>query len=222
MRAEARASGRCRSRGRGPAPGSRSPLRRGDRSGTLTLRATAGRAAAQSDATGFVTLSRAGQTRRILFWLRVTAPQLSRLPARSLSRTGDYRGNTRGRRALIPSYRYPEDPSGIGVERSLRGPSRSSVCAYAVRWRTSGVALLTRSRVQPRIVIGADENHQAGSTALPLQNNPYLPTFLDPAPIAAVIRPRRAPTTLSSTARPGPAPGAFVSGSGSTTGPRRG
>jgi subtilisin family serine protease len=157
--------------------------------GALTMRATAGRAAAQADTTGFVTLSRGGQTRRIAFWLRVTAPQLSRLRARRLSRTGVYRGNTRGRRALIPTYRYPEDPGGIGLERTLGGPEQ----VFRVRVRRPvenfGVALLTRSRVQPRIVIGADENHQAGSTALPLQNNPYLPTFLDPAPIAAVIRP---------------------------------
>jgi subtilisin family serine protease len=157
--------------------------------GTLTLRATAGRSAPQADATGFVTLSRAGQTRRIPFWVRVTAPQLSRLPARTLSRTGVYRGDTRGRRALVPTYRYPEDPSGVGLERTLGGPEQ----VFRVRVRRPvenfGVAVLTRSRVQPRIVIGADENHQAGSTALPLQNNPYLPTFLDPAPISAVIRP---------------------------------
>jgi subtilisin family serine protease len=157
--------------------------------GTLTLRASAGRSAPQADATGFVNLSRAGQTRRIPFWLRVTAPQLSRLPARTLSRTGVYRGNTRGRRALIPTYRYPENPSGIGLERMLGGPEQ----VFRVRVRRPvenfGVAVLTRSRVQPRIVIGADENHQAGATALPLQNNPYLPTFLDPAPTSAVIRP---------------------------------
>ena len=90
---------------------------------------------------------------------------------------------------MIPRYRYPEDPSGIGVARTLAGPEQ----VFRVRIRRPaenfGVAVLGRSRIQPRIVIGADENHQAGATALPLQNNPYLPTFLDPAPIAAVIRP---------------------------------
>lgn len=157
--------------------------------GTLTLRAAAGRAAPQDDATGFVVLSRAGQTRRIPFWLRVTAPQLQRQPVRILTRTGTYRGNTRGRRALVSTYRYPEDPSGIGVERRLDGPEQ----VFRVRVRRPvlnfGVALLSQSRVQPRIVIGADENHQAGSVALPLRINPYLPSFLDPAPISAVIRP---------------------------------
>jgi subtilisin family serine protease len=157
--------------------------------GTLTVRATANASAPQADVTGFLVLGRAGQTRRIPFWLRVTAPQLPRLRARTLSRTGVYRGNTRGRRPMITRYRYPDNPSGIGVERTLAGPEQ----VFRVRIRRPaenfGVAVLTRSRIQPRIVIGADENHQAGSTALPLQNNPYLPTFLDPAPVAAVIRP---------------------------------
>jgi hypothetical protein len=52
-----------------------------------------------------------------------------------------------------------------------------------------GVAILTPTRVQPRIVLGQDENHQAGSPALPLRVNPYLPTFFESAPISAVIRP---------------------------------
>jgi subtilisin family serine protease len=157
--------------------------------GTLTLRATAGRSARQGDATGFVVLSRAGETRRVPFWLRVSAPRLARLPARLLRRTGVYRGNTRGRRALVSVYRYPDNPSGIGLERRLDGPEQ----VFRVRVRRPvanfGVAVLTRPGVQPRIVIGADENHQAGTTSLPLQVNPYLPTFTEPAPISAVIRP---------------------------------
>ena len=44
-------------------------------------------------------------------------------------------------------------------------------------------------RVQPRIVINGDENRLAGATALPINTNPYLPTFLDPSPVASVIRP---------------------------------
>ena len=157
--------------------------------GTLSVRAAAGASAAQSDATGFIVLGRAGQTRRIPFWLRVTAPQLPRLPARTLSRTGTYRGSTRGRRAAIPTYRYPSDPSGIGVERMLAGPEQVFRIRIRRPMENFGVAILGRSRIQPRIVIGADENHQAGATALPLQNNPYLPTFLDRVAIAGVIRP---------------------------------
>ncbi|HEV3479899.1 MAG TPA: hypothetical protein VG144_10695, partial [Gaiellaceae bacterium] len=52
-----------------------------------------------------------------------------------------------------------------------------------------GVAVLTGRGIQPRIVHDRDENRQAGSPALPLRVNPYLPTFFDAAPISGVIRP---------------------------------
>jgi subtilisin family serine protease len=157
--------------------------------GTLAVQAAAGRSAPQGDATGFVVLSRGGQTRRIPFWLRVNAPRLGLQPARLLRRTGVYRGNTRGRRALVSVYRYPDNPSGIGLDRRLDGPEQ--VFRVRVRRRVAnfGVAVLSRSRVQPRIVLGTDENRQLGSPALPVQINPYLPTFFDPAPVSAAIRP---------------------------------
>jgi subtilisin family serine protease len=157
--------------------------------GTLSLRASAGASAAQNDASGFVVFSRAGQTRRLAFWLRVTAPRLGRQPARILRRTGVYDGNTRGRRALVTVYRYPDNPTGIGVERTLRGPEQ--VFRIRIRGQVAnfGAAILGRSRVQPRIVYGTDENHQAGSPALPLTVNPYLPSFFERSPVSAVNRP---------------------------------
>jgi hypothetical protein len=158
--------------------------------GTLTLRLRGSRRL--GDVEGFVVLSREGVSRRIPFWGRVTAPRLGRHPARRLTRTGTYRGNTRGRRALVSVYRYPEDPTGSGVDRLLHGPEQ----VFRVRLRRPaanlGVALIGRGarvRVQPRIVLGGDENRQAGPTALPLNTNPYLPTFLQPSPVASVIRP---------------------------------
>jgi subtilisin family serine protease len=157
--------------------------------GTLTLRASARASARHGDTTGFVVLSRAGQTRRVPFWLRVSAPRLARHRTRILRRTGTYRGSTRGRRALVSAYRYPENPTGVGVQRALNGPEQ----VFRVRIRRAvenfGVAIIGRAGVQPRVVVGQDENHQAGSPALPLRVNPYLPTFLDRAPIAGVIRP---------------------------------
>jgi hypothetical protein len=157
--------------------------------GTLTLRASARASARQGDATGFVVLSRPGETRRLPFWLRVNAPRLARQPVRVLRRSGTYRGNTRGRKALVSSYRYPENPSGAGVARTLNGPEQ----VFRVRLRRPaanfGVAIITPTRVQPRIVHERDESRQAGSPALPLRVNPYLPTFFDPAPISGVIRP---------------------------------
>jgi subtilisin family serine protease len=157
--------------------------------GALTLRGAVRASAREGDATGFIVLSRAGQTRRIPFWTRVTAPRLGRQPVRVLRRTGIYRGNTRGRRGLVSAYRYPENPSGAGLERTLKGPEQ----LFRVRIRRPvenfGVAIVSRSPVQPRIVQGQDENRQAGSPALPIRVNPYLPTFFEPAPISAVIRP---------------------------------
>ena len=81
--------------------------------------------------------SRAGETRQIPFWSRVTARLLARHSARPLTRTGTYRGNTRGRRALVSVYRYPENPTGSGVPGSCAAPSSSSACACAGRPRTS-------------------------------------------------------------------------------------
>jgi subtilisin family serine protease len=158
--------------------------------GTLTLRLNPSRRL--GDRSGFVDLSRAGETRRIAFWGRVTQSRLRLHRARLLTRTGTYRGNTRGRRALVSEYRYPEDPRESGVARLLRGPEQ----VFRIRLRRPaanlGVAILQRRpgvAVQPRIVLGGDENRQAGPTALPLNTNPYLPTFLEPSPVSSVIRP---------------------------------
>ena len=160
--------------------------------GVLTIRLVASKSARAAEVTGYVVLSRAGETRQIPFWSRVTARLLARHSARPLPRTGTYRGNTRGRRALVSIYRYPENPTGSGVDRLLRGPEQ----LFRVRLRRPvanfGVAILERGRgvrVQPRIVLAEDENRQAGPTALPLNTNPYLPTFGQPSPVSAVIRP---------------------------------
>jgi subtilisin family serine protease len=164
--------------------------------GSLVVSASARAGATQDDTTGFVVLSRAGQTRRVPFWLRVTAPKLARHRARVLRRGGVYRGNTHGRHALVSVYRYPDDPRGVGLRRELRGPEQ--VFSFRLRRPAAnlGVAILSRSGISPRIVLGGDENRQAGPTALPLNTNPYLPTFLDPTPVAAVIRPARGNYTI--------------------------
>ena len=160
--------------------------------GVLTIRLVASKAAPAAEVTGYVVLSRAGQTRQIPFWTRVTARLLARHSARLLPRTGTYRGNTRGRRALVSIYRYPENPTGSGVDRLLRGPEQIFRVSLRREAANFGVAILERGRgvrVQPRIVLSRDENRQAGPTALPLNTNPYLPTFGEPAPVSAVIRP---------------------------------
>jgi len=156
----------------------------------LALRASA--AAPGGDVTGFLVLQRAAEVRRIPFWGRVTVPRLGRHPARALRRTGTYGGNTRGRRALVAAYRYPENPSGAGITRILAGPEEVFRVRLSRPAANFGVAILDRRRgvtVQPRIVLGEDEDRLAGPTALPLNTNPYLPTFLDSELVSGVIRP---------------------------------
>jgi hypothetical protein len=160
--------------------------------GALTLRLRAARSAKPGELAGHVVLSRGAETRRIPFWGRISAPRLGGHRAQVLRRTGVYRGNTRGRPARVTAYRYPENPTESGVDRVLRGPEQ----VFRIRLRRPaanlGVALVERRRgvrVQPRIVLDGDENRLAGPTALPLNTNPYLPTFFDPSPVAAVIRP---------------------------------
>ena len=158
--------------------------------GPLSIRAAVGRAAPEGTVTGFVYLSRGPDVRRLPFWLRVTAPKLSRQPARLLRGTGTYRGSTRGRKALVSTYRYPDNPGGLDVARVLAGPEQ----VFRVRLRRPaanvGVAILSRTRIQPRFLLARNENRQGGPTALPLQVNPYLPTFLDSTPVAGLITPR--------------------------------
>ncbi|HET9324819.1 MAG TPA: S8 family serine peptidase [Gaiellaceae bacterium] len=160
--------------------------------GAFQVAVSAPKAARSGEFTGFVVLRRGAETRRIPVWGRVTARRLARLPARRLVRTGTYRGDTRGRPALVSIYRYPENATESGVARILRGPEQ----VFRVRLRRPaenfGVAILSQgagARVQPRIVLGKDENRLAGPTALPLNTNPYLPTFFEPVPIVSVIRP---------------------------------
>ncbi len=160
--------------------------------GVLTIRLVVSKAAPAAEVTGYVVLARAGETRQIPFWTRVTARLLARHSARHLPRTGTYRGNTRGRRALVSIYRYPENPTGAGVDRLLRGPEQIFRVSLRRPAANFGVAILEWGhgvRVQPRIVLSRDENRQAGPTALPLNTNPYLPTFGEPTPVSAVIRP---------------------------------
>ena len=160
--------------------------------GTLTLRAVVGKRAAADDASGFVVLSRAGQTRRIPYWLHVTAARLAREPRRILSRPGVYHGNTRGRPALVSSYRYPAGPSGVGVAERLAGPEQ--VFRFVLRRpvANAGAVILSPGpgvRVSPRLVSDGDENRLTGFAGLPIRINPYQPAFYGIEPVVGVFRP---------------------------------
>jgi subtilisin family serine protease len=158
--------------------------------GSLVLTAHGG--SRDGDVSGFVILSRGTTTRRIPYWFRVSTPQLRLDRHSSLSRPGVHRGNTRGKASRVSCYRYPADPSPLGIAGCLRGPEQ----VFRVRLRKPtanfGVVVLTRGRgvfVQPRVVKAGDENRLTGYAGLPLNLNPYLPRLQQPAPIAGAERP---------------------------------
>jgi len=160
--------------------------------GRLTLRAIVSRRAPVGDASGFVVLSRGGQSRRIPYWLRVTAPKLGLEPHRVLARPGVYRGDTRKGRALVTSYRYPSAPGPLGVLTRLRGPEQ--VFQFVIRRRVANAGAVVLSQgpgvhISPRLVRAGSEDRLAGFTALPLRINPYQPGFYGIEPVVGVFRP---------------------------------
>ena len=160
--------------------------------GSLSLQAAVARDARQGDTSGFVVLSRGGTTRRIPFWLRVTAPRLGADPHRLLRRPGTYGGNTAGKAARVSCYRYPSNPSPLHIPPCLRGPEQVFRVDLKRPVANFGVAVLSHGRgvrVQPRVVRAGDENRLTGYAGLPLNLNPYLPTFNSPSPAAGAVRP---------------------------------
>ena len=159
--------------------------------GTLELQLVTG--ATQGEMSGTLVLSGAERVRRIPFWARVSVPRLAASTARPLVRPGIYAGNTRGRSARVDSYRYPEVAPGGPVSARLAGPEQVFAVRLTRPVANFGVAVLSRgpgSRVEPRIVAAGDENRLTGYAALPLNHNPYVDEFGDPAPVAGAVRPR--------------------------------
>ena len=149
--------------------------------GELVVTAVAAPGSIQGSRTGFVELTRGTDRRRIPFWLRVSAPALAAARTTPLTRTGTYRGNTRGRPALVESYRYPEDPRGFGVPRVLSGPEQVFRVSLRRPVANFGVAVTGgRLDVQPRVVRAGDENRLLGEIALPYNANPYTAGYRQP------------------------------------------
>jgi subtilisin family serine protease len=158
--------------------------------GQLVVTAAAAPGAPQATHTGFIVLSRGSTTRRIPFWFRVAAPALATEPSTPLTKTGTYHGDTRGKPALVETYRYPDDPRLLGVERSLRGPEQVFHVALAAPVANFGVAVIGGApSVEPRVVRNADENQLTGDIGLPYNANPYLPSFGIPTRIAGAALP---------------------------------
>jgi hypothetical protein len=122
----------------------------------------------------------------------VTAPKLDSTGARALLRPGVYTGDTRGRPALVDTYRYPEVPSGGPVSARLAGPEQVFRVHIGPGIANFGVVVIQRgpgARVEPRVVRGGDENRLTGYAALPLDQNPYVDEFGSAVPAAGALRP---------------------------------
>jgi len=160
--------------------------------GALSLHLDVSSTARQGDTTGFVVLARGSVTRRIPFWLRVTAPQLSRDRHATLVHPGLYGGNTAGRAARVSCYRYPSNPFPVGISPCLRGPEQVFRFRLARPVANFGVVVASQARgvhVQPRVVRAGDENRLTGYAGLPLNLNPYLSRYDQVSPTAGAIRP---------------------------------
>jgi subtilisin family serine protease len=158
------------------------------------LRVKARGATVTPEATGFIVLRRGAAVRRIPFWLSIVAPKLARERPTPLRRPGVYKASTAGRPALVSSYRYPDDPTGLGLPRALAGPERVFRVSLTRAAANLGVAVLSQGAhadVTPRIVRGANENRLAGIPALPLVINPYLDRLYKPEPVSSVQLPAR-------------------------------
>jgi hypothetical protein len=92
----------------------------------------------------------------------------------------------------VTSYRYPDEPQGVGLPSALAGPEQVFRVTLTRAVANFGVAVLSERpgvRVSPHVVYAGNENRQTGIPALPLVINPYLFTFGNAAPISAAIRP---------------------------------
>jgi hypothetical protein len=159
--------------------------------GRFDVTATASGSAPEADITGFVVLTLGTTTRRIPFWFRVESPKLGTEPATPLTTPGVHRGQMRGKRSLVTSYRYPADPRAVPA---AAGPEQVFHVRITRPVANFGVVLLTSSapsrfRPFPRVVAAGDENRLTGNAGLPLVINPYLDSFGAQRPVAGAIRP---------------------------------
>ena len=154
------------------------------------LAVTAVGGSAQGDAAGHIVLTRAAERRRIPYWFRVAAAALGRHRATPLRRPGTYRGNTRGRPSLVTNYRYPDNPSELGIPRNLRGPEQVFRIRLARPAANFGVAITSRrGAVEPRLVRAGDENRLVGALGLPYNGNPYTRNFQGREPVVGATSP---------------------------------
>jgi len=191
--------------------------------GPLVVTATAVPNAPQVEHSGFITLQRGTDRRRIPYWFRVAAPALGAAQTTPLTRSGTYTGDTGGHPNLVSSYRYPEDPRELGVPRFLLGPEQVFRITLTKGVANFGVAVTGgSSQVEPRVVRAGNENELLGEIALPYNANPYLHAFGTPSRSAgaALPGPGAYDVVFDSTTEAGAGPFTFRFWIGDTTPPR--
>jgi subtilisin family serine protease len=140
----------------------------------VTLAVAAG--AAEGTATGFITLTRDTDVRRVPFWFRVEKPQLGREPHTLLHGPGLYHGNTVGKPERVSTYRYPETSPAAEVPLDLSGPEQVFRFVLAHPVANFGAVVVGHAKgvaVAPRLVHAGDENRLVGDPGLPANINPY-------------------------------------------------
>ena len=160
--------------------------------GELNVSASVGRNSAPGDLDAYVELRHGADVRRVPVWARVTTAALARHKTLALSKPGLYRASTLGQGSFVTRYRYPEDPSGVDVTTSLRGPERVFRLRLTKPAANFGVVIVHRgrsSRVEPRVVAGLDENRLTGYAGLPTNHNPYMDAFGEPTLAAGALSP---------------------------------
>ena len=151
--------------------------------GALAVSAAVADQARSGDITGFFVLTRAGETRRIPFWLDVDHPVLVTEPTRKLLAPGLYKATTAGGESKVSRYRYPT--SG---DVAYPGPEVVYRVTIARPLANFGVAVVSGGAV-PHVVAVGDENHLVGYAGLPQTLNPYLKTFGQVRPVAGAVLP---------------------------------
>jgi len=162
-------------------------------SAELAVRAEVGASAAEGDVTGHITLMRAdGQVRRVPYWVQVSRPTLRGSRVRVLPRPGIYAGDTRLGTARAARYRYPSDPSSLGLPKRWRGPEQIWSFRLGRSPLNAGVSVqgLGGARVAPILLRSLDEDSVAGAAALPLDIGPRPETLETPVPAAGLLAPR--------------------------------
>ena len=131
---------------------------------------------APATGSGFVVLTRGGETRRFPYWFRVSVPRLGSESRRCCAGRASTTATPAAGPRAVSSYRYPSAPGPLGVTQRLPAPSRSSASCIRGRVANAGAVVVSQapgSHVSPRLVRAGSEDRLAGYTALPLRLNPY-------------------------------------------------